>query len=99
MLARLQEELSRLRYSEHGLLAVIRADSGWVCQSLIVSSYCSPGSAHSQAACAILRNRFFASTVSRTSPVRRASKAEGFASLTARMDFAPTPAQVLAVLD
>jgi hypothetical protein len=66
MLARLQEELSRLRYSEQGLLAVIRPDSGFVCQSLIVSSYCRPGSAHSQAACAIWRNRPFASTESMT---------------------------------
>src|SRR5690349_18987027 len=48
--ARLQEELSRWTYSEHGLLAVMRPDSGQVCQSLIVSSYCRPGSAHSQAA-------------------------------------------------
>src|ERR1700691_5000209 len=50
MLARLHDELSRLRYSLHGLLAVIRPDSGLVCQSLIVSSYWIPGSAHSQAA-------------------------------------------------
>ena len=55
MLARLHEELSRLMYSEHGLLAVIRPDSGLVCQSLIVSSYWMPGSAHSHAALAILR--------------------------------------------
>src|SRR5207237_9257504 len=46
-LARLHEELSRCRYSLHGLDAVIRPVSGQVCQSLIVSSYCRPGSAHS----------------------------------------------------
>src|SRR5919107_2707570 len=51
--ARLQEELSSDMYSEHGLLAVMRPDSGLVCQSLIVSSYWMPGSAHSHAACAI----------------------------------------------
>ena len=45
-------------YSLHGLDAVIRPDSGQVCQSLIVSSYWMPGSAHSQAAWAILRNSF-----------------------------------------
>src|SRR5690242_20979194 len=50
MLARLHDELSRLMYSEHGLLAVIRPDSGLVCQSLMVPSYWMPGSAHSQAA-------------------------------------------------
>src|SRR5450756_2491529 len=66
ILARLHEELSRLRYSLQGLLAVIRPDSGLVCQSLIVSSYCMPGSAHSQAASAILRNRSLASMVSTT---------------------------------
>ena len=49
--ARLHEVLSRLMYSEHGLDAVIRPVSGLVCQSLIVSSYWMPGSAHSQAAC------------------------------------------------
>src|SRR6195952_170706 len=53
--ARLHEELSKWTYSEHGLLAVMRPDSGQVCQSLIVSSYCSPGSAHSQAAFAMAR--------------------------------------------
>src|SRR5580692_8063361 len=71
-LARLQLELSRLRYSEQGLLAVIRPVSGLVCQLLIVSSYCRPGSAHSQAASAILRNSRLASTVSMASPVSRA---------------------------
>src|ERR1700729_1849648 len=54
--ARLHDELSRCRYSEHGLDAVIRPVSGEVCQSLIVSSYCRPGSAQSHAACAIVRN-------------------------------------------
>src|SRR5690606_17383246 len=54
--ARLQLELSRCMYSEHGLDAVMRPDSGHVCQSLMVSSYCRPGSAHSHAALAILRN-------------------------------------------
>ena len=43
-------------YSEHGLDAVIRPVSGLVCQSLIVSSYWMPGSAHSHAALAILWN-------------------------------------------
>ena len=52
--ARLHEELSSDMYSEHGLDAVMRPVSGLVCQSLIVSSYCRPGSAHSHAAVADL---------------------------------------------
>src|SRR4051812_50054124 len=67
--ARLQEELSSDMYSEHGLEAVIRPVSGLVCQSLIVSSYWMPGSAHSHDACAILVQSVRASTVSMTSPV------------------------------
>src|SRR4051794_26203589 len=37
-------------YSLHGLLALIRPDCGHVCHSLIVSSNCTPGSAHRHAA-------------------------------------------------
>src|SRR3712207_2968848 len=66
--ARLHELLSRLMYSEHGLDALIRPVSGLVCQSLIVSSYWMPGSAHSQAAWVTLRNSVLASTVSMTEP-------------------------------
>src|SRR5579859_3407091 len=96
MLARLQEELSRLRYSEHGLLAVIRPDSGLVCQSLIVSSYWMPGSAQSQAAWAMLRRSFLASTRSTTSPVRRASRSKPWPSSTARMNSSETRTELLA---
>jgi len=74
MLARLHEELSRWTYSLQGLLAVMRPDSGHVCQSFMVPSYWMPGSAHSHAACAMARSRFRASTRSTTSPVRRASR-------------------------
>ena len=74
--ARLQLELSRCMYSEHGLDAEMRPDSGQVCQSLIVPSYWMPGSAHSHAACAMVRNSFLASTVSMTSPVIRAAQPE-----------------------
>src|ERR1700733_10751146 len=96
MLARLQLELSRLRYSEHGLLAVIRPVSGLVCQLLIVSSYWTPGSAHSQAACAILRNSCFASTVSMTSPVSRAFRLKPLPSSTARMNSSETRTELFA---
>ena len=74
--ARLHDELSRCMYSLHGLDAVIRPVSGVVCQSLMVESYCTPGSAHSHAACAILPHRLCASTVSMTSPFVRAGQPE-----------------------
>src|SRR5580692_2373915 len=96
MLARLQEELSRWTYSEHGLLAVIRPDSGQVCQSLIVLSYWMPGSAHSQAALAILRNRLLASTVCTTSPVSRAARSNGRLFSTACMNSSLTRTELLA---
>src|SRR5262252_7693890 len=96
MLARLHDELSRLRYSLQGLLAVIRPVSGLVCQLLIVSSYWMPGSAHSQAACAILRNRSLAPTVSMTSPVLRASRSKGLPPSTARMNSSDTRTELLA---
>ena len=49
--------LSRCMYSEHGFEALIRPVAGHVCHSLIVVSYCMPGSAHSHAAWAISRIR------------------------------------------
>src|SRR3954462_8636711 len=94
--ARLHEELSSDMYSEHGLEAVIRPVSGLVCQSLIVSSYCSPGSAHSQAAVAILRNRSRASTFSMTSPVLRPRNPKSVPSSTARMNSSVTRTELLA---
>ena len=42
-------------YSEHGLLALIRAVFGQVCQSLTVVSNCSPGSPQISVASAIWR--------------------------------------------
>src|SRR6187397_3642387 len=94
--ARLQEELSSDMYSEHGLDAVIRPVSGLVCQSLMVSSYCRPGSAHSHAATAILRNSSRASTVSMTSPVPRALRPKSVPSSTARMNSSETRTELLA---
>src|SRR3954467_8380471 len=94
--ARLQEELSRDMYSEHGFDAVIRPVSGFVCQSLIVSSYCNPGSAHSHAAWLILRNSSRASTVSITSPVLRARRPNSVPSSTARMNSSFTRTELLA---
>src|SRR5215203_5393131 len=94
--ARLHEELSRDMYSEHGLDAVMRPVSGLVCQSLIVSSYCRPGSAHSHAASLILRNSLRASTVSMTSPVLRPRTPNSLPSSTARMNSSETRTELLA---
>src|SRR5256714_14322159 len=94
--ARLHEELSRCMYSEHGLDAVIRPVSGQVCQSLIVSSYWMPGSAHSHAAFAILRNRSWASTVSRTEPSSRPRRSKLPPSSTARMNSPDTRTELFA---
>src|SRR4051794_35120595 len=94
--ARLQDVLSRLMYSEHGFDAVIRPVSGLVCQSLIVSSNWMPGSAHSHAACATLRNSPLASTVSMTSPVLRARSPNSRPSTTERMNSSLTRTELLA---
>src|ERR671928_1385287 len=94
--ARLQELLSRLMYSEQGLDALIRPVSGLVCQSLIVSSYWMPGSAHSQAAWVTLRNRFLASTVSITEPSIRPRSPNSVPSSTARMNSSETRTELLA---
>src|ERR671913_993902 len=94
--ARLHEELSRLMYSEHGLDALMRPVSGLVCQSLIVSSYWMPGSAHSQAAWVTLRNRVLASTVSMTEPSMRARRPNSEPSSTARMNSSDTRTELLA---
>src|SRR3954454_19087375 len=94
--ARLHEELSSDMYSEHGLDAVMRPVSGLVCQSLMVSSYWSPGSAHSHAAVAILRNSSRASTCSMGSLVLRARRAKLVPSSTARMNSSLTRTELLA---
>src|SRR3954463_7676341 len=94
--ARLHELLSRLMYSEHGLDALMRPVSGLVCQSLIVSSYWMPGSAHSHAAWVTLLNRVLASTVSITEPSMRARRPNSAPSSTARMNSSETRTGVLA---
>src|SRR3954469_18451855 len=94
--ARLHELLSRLMYSEHGLDALIRPVSGLVCQSLIVSSYWMPGSAHSHAAWVTLRKSVFASTVSMTEPSMRARRPNSSPSSTARMNSSLTRTELLA---
>src|SRR3954471_2846436 len=94
--ARLHELLSRLMYSEHGLDALMRPVSGLVCQSLIVSSYWMPGSAHSHAARVTLLHRVLASTVSMTEPSMRARRPNSAPSSTARMNSSETRTELLA---
>src|SRR5690349_4581395 len=94
--ARLQLELSRLMYSEHGFDAVMRPDSGLVCQSLMVSSYWMPGSAHSHAAVASFFQRVRASTVSMTAPSARAVRPNSVPASTARMKESLTRTELLA---
>src|SRR6478735_5002121 len=94
--ARLHDELSRCMYSLHGLDALIRPDSGLVCQSLMVSSYWMPGSAQSQAAWVILPKSSRASTVSMTSPVCRARNPNESPASTARMNSSETRTELFA---
>src|ERR671933_646282 len=95
-LARLQLESSTCMYSEQGLDALIRDVFEHVCQSLIVVSYCMPGSAHSHAASAISRNRSLAGTVSRISPVVTARRRQSLPSATACMNSSVTRTELLA---
>src|ERR1700722_4579626 len=74
MEARLQAELSRCTYSEHGLEPLIRPVLEAVCQRLMVVSYCRPGSAHSQAEWAIWREGSRAGPVWVSVPSRSMSK-------------------------
>ena len=83
-------------YSLQGFEALMRPDSGVVCQSLMMSSYWMPGSAHSQAASAILANSSRASTCSTTSPVVRARRPKLVPFSTACMNSAFTRTELFA---
>src|SRR3954470_20278571 len=61
--ARLQAESSTCMYSEHGFDALMRPEFGHVCQSLMIVSYWTPGSAHCHAASAIWPSRSRAGSV------------------------------------
>ena len=78
------------------MLALIRPVSGLVCQSLIVSSYWMPGSAHSQAAVASLPHSSRASTVSMTRLSPRARRPNSLPSSTARMNSSLARTELLA---
>ncbi len=94
--ARLQDVLSRCMYSLQGLDAVMRPDSGQVCQLLITPSYWMPGSAQAHAASASLRKSALASTFSMTSPVMRARRPNSVPFSTAVMNSSFTRTELLA---
>src|SRR5690349_16840822 len=94
--ARLQAESSTCMYSLQGFEALIRPDSGQVCQRLIVVSYCTPGSAQRQAASAIWFISSRASTCSTGSPVVRAISFHSPPSSTASMNSSVTRTELLA---
>src|SRR5688500_8053037 len=83
-------------YSEHGLDALIRPVFGSVCQELIVVSYCTPGSAHCQAASEIWRSRLRASVVSTTEPSVRAVRFHSLLSSTDSMKASLTRTELFA---
>jgi hypothetical protein len=83
-------------YSLHGLEALIRPLAGQVCHSLIVVSYCIPGSAHSHAASAMSRIRSRARVVSRVSPVVTAFSFQSRSSRTACMNSSVTRTELFA---
>ena len=94
--ARLQAELSTCMYSEHGFEALIRPDSGEVCQRLMIESYWTPGSAHCQAASAIWLSRSRAGSVLVVSPPLRAIRSQSASSATACMNSSVTRTELLA---
>src|SRR3954447_13984192 len=94
--ARLQAELSTCMYSLQGLEALIRPDSGEVCQRLIVVSYWTPGSAQRQAASAIWFISSRASTVFTEEPSVRAVRCQSSPSSTAAMNSSVTRTELLA---
>src|SRR5690242_15171668 len=81
--ARLQAVSSRNMYSEHGLLALMRPDSGQVCHSLIVVSNWTPGSALAQAAKPIFSQRSRAFSVLWTLPSVRRIRFQSLSFMTA----------------
>src|SRR5215216_6166247 len=81
---------------KQGLEALMRPDSGVVCQSLIVVSYCMPGSAHSQAAWAISRISSRAGSLSMALPSSTALRSKLVSASYARMNSSVTRTELLA---
>ncbi len=87
---------SRNMYSEHGFEALMRPELGQVCQSLMVVSYCTPGSAECQAASAMRSHRARALIFLTTLPPTRAVSAHSRSSSTARRKASLTRTELLA---
>src|SRR5215208_8544693 len=94
--ARLHAESSTCMYSEHGLDALMRPETGDVCHWLIVVSYCTPGSAQRQAASAISRISSRAGSVAVGSPVARAISCHSASASTACMNSSVSRTELLA---
>ena len=95
--ARLQAESSTCMYSEQGLDALIRPETGLVCQWLMMVSYWTPGSAHRQAASAISFISCRAGIGSPTgSPLTRPTSCQSSSFSTARMKSSVTRTELLA---
>src|SRR5580698_8060071 len=93
--ARLQAVSSRNIYSEHGFDARMRPDSGQVCHSLMVVSYCSPGSAQAQAAYATSSHNARADSVSDILLSVRRSRCHGLSCSTASRNSLVTRTELL----
>src|SRR6185437_16071561 len=76
--ARLHAVSSMNIYSLHGFDAWMRPSAGQVCHSLMVVSYCTPGSAHDQAAKVICSHRSRARSVLRGLGARPSARAFSF---------------------
>src|SRR2546423_7009230 len=94
--ARLHAESSTCMYSEHGLEALIRPEFGQVCHSLIVVSYCTPGSAQRQAASAIWSSTSRAGRVSSGRPSTRAVSSQSSPRSARSMNSLDTRTELLA---
>ena len=94
--ARLQLVSSRNMYSLQGLLALMRPVTADVCQSLMVVSYCMPGSPHCHADSAMSRisSRAFTVLRMRLESVT-ARRCQSRSSCTARMNSSVTRTELL----
>src|SRR5215212_10289440 len=94
--ARLHAESSTCMYSEHGLEALIRPDTGEVCHWLMIVSYWTPGSAQRHAASAISRINSRAGSVSVGCPVVRETRSHCRSFSTACMNSSVSRTELLA---
>src|SRR2546422_9989427 len=88
--ARLHAVSSRNMYSEHGLLALMRAVVLQVCQRFTVVSYCIPGSPHCQVDCEILSISSRARSLSAGCPSATFLVHQSLSCSTARMNSSVT---------